>query len=224
MALVSNSVPYAEQSFRVTVRQATITDYWGVADTHCGAFFPELVFPMDALLRLDRVVAMLGGLTLPVGCQRKCLVAVGGEIGTNDLVNDSLRGSQPFEKGLQDDLLLGSVLGVLTIDTLAEFLPRRKPTGSRRTGIAYISNVAVREVFRRKGIAKCLVQEAEAVASQWGCRAMALHCDKSNAGALALYQAAGYRVVKVPVDAKWPQPKPGSGSEFSLMFKLLPSR
>ncbi|WP_422482668.1 GNAT family N-acetyltransferase, partial [Pleomorphochaeta sp. DL1XJH-081] len=37
-----------------------------------------------------------------------------------------------------------------------------------RAGIAYISNVTVRERFRRKGIATALVAKAEAKAKSWG--------------------------------------------------------
>lgn len=218
-AFMSETVPYAERPLQVAVREATFADFWGVADTHCGAFLPELVFPMDALMRLDRVLAMVGGLTLATGCRRKCLVAVSGH-----WHSDLTHGLKPLENEPQAGLQLESVLGALTVDTLAEFLPRRKSTGLRRTGIAYVSNVAVRQIARRKGIAKRLVQEAEVVASHWGCRSIALHCDKVNTGALALYVGAGYKAVKVPADAKWPQPKAASGSDFGLMLKRLGSK
>ncbi|KAJ4893051.1 Acyl-CoA N-acyltransferase protein [Raphanus sativus] len=55
------------------------------------------------------------------------------------------------------------VAGILTVDTVTDYLPRKGPLCQRRTGIAYISNVAVRESFRRKGIAKRLVWKAEAL-------------------------------------------------------------
>ncbi|KAI5082180.1 hypothetical protein GOP47_0001923 [Adiantum capillus-veneris] len=156
-AVISNTVPYdTERPLQIAVREATIVDFWEVADTHCGAFLPELVFPMDALMRLDRVVAMVGGLTVPLGCRRNCLVAV-SDCWHSDLGHRE----QPLENEPLAGLKLSSVLGVLTVDTLADFLPRRKSTGSRRTGIAYISNVAVRQTARRKGIARRLVQEAE---------------------------------------------------------------
>eukprot|EP00250_Pteridium_aquilinum_P027094 c34192_g1_i1 orf=223-1101(-) len=212
--------------FQVVIREATLADYWEVADTHCGAFIPELVFPMDAIMRLDRVVAMVGGLPLPRGCQRKYLVAVSARWhngqGHGGLFEELLHWKLSEDES-QTDYKLESVLGVLTVDTLADFLPRRKSTGFRRNGIAYISNVAVRRTARRKGIAKRLVQEAEMTASLWGCRSIALHCDKINTGALALYVGAGYKAVKVPADAKWPQPKAASGTEFGLMLKCLRS-
>jgi len=92
-----------------------------------------------------------------------------------------------------------------------------------RTGIAYISNVAVREKFRRKGIAKHLVAKAESQARSWGCRAIALHCDLKNPAATKLYQGQGFRCIKVPEGANWPQPKTSPDMKFNFMMKLLNS-
>lgn len=90
-----------------------------------------------------------------------------------------------------------------------------------RTGIAYISNVAVRERFRQKGIAKRLVAKAEAQARSWGCRAIALHYDINNPAATKLYTGQGYRCIKVPEGAKWPRPKTAPDVQFKFMMKLL---
>lgn len=90
-----------------------------------------------------------------------------------------------------------------------------------RTGIAYVSNVAVRDRFRRKGIAKKLVVRAEALAKSWGCRAIALHCDLNNPGAVDLYKGQGFKSIKVPEGAKWPQPKTTPDVQFSFMMKIL---
>lgn len=90
-----------------------------------------------------------------------------------------------------------------------------------RKGIAYISNVAVRERYRRKGIAKKLITKAEAQARSWGCRAIALHCDTSNPGAIKLYIGEGFRIIKVPEGANWPQPKTSPNMQFNLLMKLL---
>lgn len=225
---LSERVTSRRRPFKILIREATLSDFWEVADTHCGAFLPELVFPMDAIMRLDRVLAMVGGLPLPAGCQRKCLVAV------SDQCHDGpdhaalirklvLHGPNLFEAQSQMDDRLPSVLGAITVDTLADFIPRKKSTGSRRTGIAYVSNVAVHQAARRAGIGKRLVQAAEMIASEWGCSSIALHCDKLNLGAVALYVGAGYKAIKIPVDAKWPQPKHSPGSQFGLMLKRLGS-
>lgn len=92
-----------------------------------------------------------------------------------------------------------------------------------RTGIAYISNVAVQERFRRKGIAKRLIAKAEAKAKSWGCRAVALHCDLKNPGATKLYASRGFKCVEVPVGANWPQPKLSPEMQFNFMMKLINS-
>ncbi|CAL5363477.1 uncharacterized protein LOC114308160 isoform X2 [Camellia sinensis] len=115
----------------------------------------------------------------------------------------------------------GYVAGILTVDIVADFLPRKGPLRQRRTGIAYISNVAVREKFRRKGIAKRLIVKAEAQARSWGCRAIALHCDLNNCGATKLYVGQGYKSIKVPEGANWPQPKTSPDIQFNFMMKLL---
>lgn len=90
-----------------------------------------------------------------------------------------------------------------------------------RTGIAYISNVAVRENFRRKGIAKRLIWKAEALAKNWGCRAIGLHCDLNNLGATKLYKDQGFRCIKIPEGANWPQPKISPDTRFNFMMKLV---
>ncbi|CAO2200595.1 unnamed protein product [Urochloa humidicola] len=116
----------------------------------------------------------------------------------------------------------GSIAGILTVDTVADYLPRRGPMKQRRTGIAYIANVAVRKEERRKGIAKMLVREAEARARSWGCRSMALHCDVSNIAALRLYKNQGFKCISVPEGARWPEPKIAKGVQYSFMMKLVP--
>ncbi|KAL1292583.1 hypothetical protein AAHE18_19G007100 [Arachis hypogaea] len=111
--------------------------------------------------------------------------------------------------------------GILTLDNFADYLPRKGPRRRRRTGIAYISNVAVRENFRGKGIAKKLIGKAESMARSWGCRAIALHCDLNNSMATKLYKGQGYKCVKVPKGAKWPQPRSSPDITFNFMMKLL---
>ncbi|XP_019193169.1 PREDICTED: uncharacterized protein LOC109187438 [Ipomoea nil] len=162
---------------------------------------------------MNKLIGLVFGFSVPNGCKRACLVAVTGS----------------SEEEEEEALLLGSegyVTGILILDTLADFLPRKGPLQQRRSGIAYISNVAVREELRRKGIAKKLVAKAESEARTWGCRAIALHCDANNPGAIKLYMGMGFRIIKVPEGANWPQPRASPGFHFSFMMKLLetPSR
>ncbi|CAK9169610.1 unnamed protein product [Ilex paraguariensis] len=204
----------------IVVREARLEDSWEVAETHCSSFFPEYSFPLDFVLRIDRLIAMLSGFSVPNGCRRTCLVAV---IGSSD-EDTFFCGSEDFKiLGFDAKFRLnkGYVAGILTVDTVADFLPRKGPLRQRRTGIAYISNVAVRERFRRKGIAKKLIAKAEAQAQSWGCRAIALHCDLSNPGAVKLYKGQGFKSIRVPEGAKWPQPKTSPDTLFNFMMKLL---
>ncbi|KAK7380612.1 hypothetical protein VNO78_33127 [Psophocarpus tetragonolobus] len=209
----------------IIVREARLEDYWGVAETHCKCFFPEYSFPLDFVVRIDRLVvaalaAMLAGFFRPRDCRRICLVAV---------VGTSLEESFTFENGglnigdfdMKFSLNKSYVAGILTVDNNADFLPRKGPRRHRRTGIAYISNVAVRENFRRKGIAKKLIAKAESHARNWGCRAIALHCDFNNPVATVLYKGQGYKCIMVPEAAKWPQPRTSPDIRFNFMMKLL---
>lgn len=204
----------------IVVREARLEDSWEVAETHCSSFFPEYAFPLDFVLRIDRLIAMIFGLTVPHGCKRTCLVAV---IGSSE--NDSyyLRSEDLIFGGNDGKFSLnrGSIAGILTVDTVADFLPRKGPLRQRRTGIAYVSNVAVREKYRRKGIAKRLVAKAEAQARSWGCRSVALHCDLKNPGATKLYRNQGFKCIKVPAGANWPQPKTSPDMQFTFMMKLI---
>ncbi|XP_044461558.1 uncharacterized protein LOC123192917 [Mangifera indica] len=205
----------------IVVREARLEDCWEVAETHCSCFFPEYSFPLDLVLRVDRLLAMLSGFTVQHGSRRICLVAVDGSS-----VDQTFFGSEDFKIGGLDrifSLNRGYVTGILTVDTVADFLPRKGPLRLRRTGIAYISNVAVREKFRRKGIAKRLIAKAEAIARTWGCRAIALHCDLNNPGATKLYKGQGFKSIKVPEGANWPLPRTSPDIKFSFMMKLLNS-
>lgn len=204
----------------IVVREARIEDCWEVTETHCSCFFPEYSFPLDFVLRMDRLVGMLFGFSIPKGCRRTCLVAVTGSSGEDSF----FVGSDNFKIGGLDgkfSLNKGYVAGILTVDTVADFLPRKGPLRQRRTGIAYVSNVAVRERFRRKGIAKRLIAKAEAKAKTWGCRSIALHCDLNNPGATKLYMSQGFKCIKVPEGANWPQPRTSADVQFNFMMKLL---
>ncbi|KAL2482323.1 Acyl-CoA N-acyltransferase (NAT) superfamily protein [Forsythia ovata] len=211
---------FPTESPEIVVREARLEDSWEVAETHCSSFFPKYSFPYDYLLRINRAVGMLFGFSIPSGCNRTCLVAV---IGSSD--QDALfLGSDDFKIGGFDgrfSLNKGRVAGILTVDTIADFLPRKGPLQQRRTGIAYISNVAVQERFRRKGIAKRLIAKAEAKARSWGCHAIALHSDLNEPRVTKLYKGQGFKCIKVPEGANWPRPRSSRDVQFNFMMKLL---
>eukprot|EP00268_Persea_americana_P051355 TRINITY_DN5672_c1_g1_i3.p1 TRINITY_DN5672_c1_g1~~TRINITY_DN5672_c1_g1_i3.p1 ORF type:complete len:274 (+),score=57.90 TRINITY_DN5672_c1_g1_i3:77-898(+) len=203
----------------VVVREARLEDSWEVAETHCSTFFPNYSFPLDLMLRINRVVSLLSGFSVPKGCRKTCLVAV---VGSSTL--DFFFGHEDFKAGSSEGKFCfnkGSVAGILTVDTVADFLPRKGPLGKRRTGIAYISNLAVGRRHRRKGIARRLMVKAESLAKSWGCHAIALHCETNNQAAMQLYLGHGFRCIKVPEGAKWPRPRTSPGNQFIFLMKLL---
>ncbi|XP_073040700.1 GCN5-related N-acetyltransferase 4, chloroplastic-like [Primulina eburnea] len=204
----------------VVVREARIDDCWEVAETHCSSFFPMYTFPLDLALRVNRLIGMLFGFSSPNGCKRTFLVAVIGSSGEDSF----FLGSEDFKIGVfkgKFSLNKGYVAGILTVDTVADFLPRKGPLRQRRTGIAYLSNVAVRDEYRRKGIAKRLIAKAEEEAKSWGCRSIALHCDLNNRGATMLYANQGYKFIKIPEGANWPYPRASPEVRYGFMMKLL---
>ncbi|THU66662.1 hypothetical protein C4D60_Mb05t16520 [Musa balbisiana] len=202
----------------VTVRDVQLEDYWEVADTHCSCFFPNHKFPINFMLRINRFVGLFSRSSVPPGSMKTCLVAV-----FDSPVNDNIYVEcEDLKTGcFEGKIGRGSVAGILTVDTVADFLPRKGPLRQRRTGVAYISNVAVRKAERRKGIAKMLIAKAEARARSWGCRSMALHCDANNLSAMRLYKGQGYKCIKVPENANWPEPRTSPSTYLTFMMKLL---
>lgn len=114
----------------IVVRDARLEECWEVADTHCSSFFPDYKFPLDLVLRIDRYIALLSGFSVPPGCTRTCLVAVDSNSVTNgfDIECRDLREAE-FQKY---NLSRGSIAGILTVDTVADYLPRRGPLKQRR--------------------------------------------------------------------------------------------
>lgn len=58
----------------------------------------------------------------------------------------------------------------------------------------YLSNVAVREEYRRRGVARQLLKSAEQKAVDWGFREIYLHVMADNSRARHLYEQMGYRL------------------------------
>lgn len=111
----------------VVVREARLEDCWQVAETHCSSFFPNYTFPLDLALRVDRFVALLSGFSVPSGCMRSCLVAVTAR-GTDDTLFIGSEGFIERKLGFNQ----GTVAGILTVDTVADYLPRKGPFRVRR--------------------------------------------------------------------------------------------
>ena len=93
-------------------------------------------------------------------------------------------------------------------------LPPPFPTNKQLR--CYVSNMAVAEGHRRRGLAAALLQECERAARRWGEDSIWLHVDVGNDAAMALYAAAGYEEVRD--GAFW------GATRRRLMRKALPRR
>eukprot|EP00897_Mesotaenium_endlicherianum_P005875 jgi/Mesen1/5315/ME000265S04478 len=223
----------------VIVREVMLEDYWEVADVHCTSFFPNTIWPMSCILRADRVISLLGYLSMPTGLQKKCLVAYDSRSSGSRRAVTTAAGAAYDLGSLREMLQIGlpglplpsilkstgesgyDVAGSVTVDTAAEFLKRKGIARQRRKGIAYLSNMAVQRGHRRQGVARKLLFEAEALGRSWACRSMALHCDISNDAAVALYKREGYRLIPPYLASMWPEPYTDDGVELRLMMKYL---
>jgi ribosomal protein S18 acetylase RimI-like enzyme len=63
------------------------------------------------------------------------------------------------------------------------------------TAVAEVKSMYVAPAGRRRGIARRLLGRLEAIAAEHGCRAVRLDTADHLTGAIALYQAAGYRQI-----------------------------
>jgi ribosomal protein S18 acetylase RimI-like enzyme len=223
-------------------------DDWEVAEAHCAAFYPGARAPLwGPLLRLDRVVSLRMGRERGAGRGRGAAAAAGGEFAC--LVADAggSRGGAAAPAPLGVDLgpLVGPaarwllpaaalegaaragaapLAGAVVIDQFLDFVPPRaaRAGGGRRASLAYLSNLAVAPDQRRRGLGLRLVRAAEAAAAAWGCRAVALHVCPSNAAAVALYTAAGYRAVEAGRQPAWQARLEGRAAPLVLMLRRLP--
>lgn len=74
------------------------------------------------------------------------------------------------------------------------------PTRRRALHAAYITTLDVHPDFRRQGIARQLVVEAECRAAHSGATHMQLHVHTGNASAIAFYESAGYQQAMLTPD------------------------
>ncbi len=83
-----------------------------------------------------------------------------------------------------------------------EMALRSKEAFARTTGrYLYLSNLAVRPTYRRRGVANQLLLNCERVALEWGFQDLYLHVLENNYQARQLYFKLGYRLHKV--ESSW---------------------
>jgi ribosomal protein S18 acetylase RimI-like enzyme len=84
---------------------------------------------------------------------------------------------------------LEAIAGTVEIDVRQRF-----PWPFALPNYVYLSNLAVANQERRRGVASQLLRHCETTAKGWGFGAVYLHVMEDNAGARRLYGRAGYRV------------------------------
>lgn len=83
-----------------------------------------------------------------------------------------------------------------------ELSPRSNHAFSRdRTRCLYISNLAVRSTYRRRGVAQQLLLKCEQIALSWGFQDLYLHVLENNYQARQLYDKLGYQLEQI--DFSW---------------------
>ncbi|MBW4698419.1 MAG: GNAT family N-acetyltransferase [Aphanocapsa lilacina HA4352-LM1] len=91
-----------------------------------------------------------------------------------------------------------------TIEVAMRGLPQPwwMPGFGMRDRLAYVSNLAVSNAFRRKGVARSLLIEVEHLVRRWNQATVNLHVMEHNQGALRLYRSLGYRLERS--EQEWP--------------------
>lgn len=72
---------------------------------------------------------------------------------------------------------------------------------SKKSEYPYISNLAVKNSYRRQGVGKKLLQKCEQIAWNWGYRETRLHVLHNNNSAQQLYVSSGYKVLGI--ESSW---------------------
>ena len=72
-----------------------------------------------------------------------------------------------------------------------------RPSKSPGRPRPYVSDLAVREDYRRRGLATCLVQKCESIVKAWAFDRVFLKVEASNEAARKMYGELGYEVVSM---------------------------
>lgn len=160
---------------RYDVRDAHDAELYAVADVRCEAFYAHAA---DAYFYPLRRREMHAALAERVAAGARCLVAADA--------------APPQEWA---PLAAGGPLVVASLDvTLHAAAGARVPFGSRAPPGArlYVSSMAVRRAWRRRGLARRLLESVEDLARTLDVGTVYLHVDASNAAAVRLYASAGF--------------------------------
>ena len=104
---------------------------------------------------------------------------------------DSFRGAERAMTVVAGDVSNGRRVGSLGLEVLP--IATEGDARARQGPQPIMSGLIVEPAFRRCGIGRRLVEEAEALARSWGHDELLLYVDSTNTAAVALYEACGFR-------------------------------
>lgn len=99
-------------------------------------------------------------------------------------------------ENLRTGFLLFKEVGPFILSKFLALMRFNTTVGKLNNGEYYISNIAVYQKFRRKGIGKKLMLVAEKDAKRIRSNSIVLDVEQENLGAIAVYKKLGYRAVK----------------------------
>lgn len=173
-ASVHSELLQASASRYLSVREVIATDLPEVAALLMESFPPPhpLLYWMSPVLKMGIYQDLRGRLAQP---QQVCLIGVEKTIGV---------------AGSEHSTIVGVVEVAVRSDSYWQ--PRK---------YAYLSNLAVRPDYRRRGVAQRLLLASERAVYDWGLREIYLHVLESNQPARQLYTQAGYSIRSA--DPRW---------------------
>jgi ribosomal protein S18 acetylase RimI-like enzyme len=112
---------------------------------------------------------------------------------------------------LAEDVETGRLVGSCGVEAApltpeGRATPRLPTDAARMSTRPLLSNLVVDAEFRRRGVAKRLMTEAEAHACRWGFDHMLIKVERNNAPAEALYRHLGYKLTAEDTLAERPEP------------------
>lgn len=126
-----------------------------------------------------------------------CLVAIQSDCSTSGLANrsddwandsstsnTSINGRATYQSALPANRIVG---------TVEIALKQTYPWQIQPSDSLYISNLAVRADYRRRGVAQALLQQCEDLARTWRFQSIYLHVIETNVKARNLYRKLGYQ-------------------------------
>ena len=145
----------------------------------------------------------------PAGCQERNQLSV--EMSKNLVERFSALNDRQHCLLIAEDTASGRIVGSCGVEAApvtpeGRLTPKLSTDAARMCVRPLLSNLSVDKGYRRRGIAKWLMCEAEARARWWGYDEMLLKVEEGNTPAEQLYSAMGYHVTGVDQLAERPQP------------------